>query len=283
MKKVYLDYSATTPLDKRVLDDMMPYLTDVYGNANSVHSFGQEASYAVDNARRTIAECINAKRTEVYFTSGGTEANNWAIKGISVRYGKISGRNHIITSAIEHPSILESVKYMSNHGFEVTYLPVNSDGIIEEDVLRKAISEKTVLVSIMTANNEIGSIQPIKELAKIAHEYGALFHTDAVQAMNSIKADVRDTNVDLMSFSGHKIYGPKGVGVLYVKSGIKPDKFMIGGHQERTMRGGTTNVPAVVGMASALKYTVAEMEENKSKIRELQNQYDELLSALTAV
>ncbi len=186
MKRVYLDYAATTPIDKRVLEVMTPYMTDIYGNANSVHSYGREAAAAVDNARRTIADCINAKRTEIYFTSGGTEANNWAVKGTAIRYREETGRNHIITTQIEHPSLLESVKYMEKHGFDVTFLPVDSDGTVKPETLEKALTDKTVLVSVMTANNEIGTVQPVKELAETAHRRGALFHTDAVQAMSKI-------------------------------------------------------------------------------------------------
>ena len=260
MKRVYLDHSATTPLDSEVLEKMLPYFTDKFGNANSMHSFGQEGAYAVDEARRKIAELIGAKPTEIYFTSGGTEADNWAIKGMAAKLRKKG--NHIITSSIEHAAIISSCHQLEEFGFEVTFLPVDKTGKVNPLDLEKAITDKTVLVSVMLANNEIGTIQPVKELCEIAHKKGIYFHTDAVQAVGSIPVSVKELGVDLMSFSAHKFYGPKGVGVLYIKGGTKPDKFMTGGHQERTMRGGTTNVPGVVGMAAALEKAVTHLDEN---------------------
>lgn len=244
MQRIYLDHSATTPLDKEVLQKMLPYFTEMFGNANSMHTFGQEGAYAVDAARRKIASLIGAKPNEIYFTSGGTEADNWAIKGMASKL-KEKG-NHIITSSIEHAAILASCRQLERQGFRVTYLPVDNKGRVRPEDLRAAITKETILVSVMLANNEIGTIQPIKELCAIAKEKGIAFHTDAVQAVGSIPVSVTDLGVDLMSFSGHKFYGPKGIGVLYIKGGTKPDKLMTGGHQERTMRGGTTNVPAVV-------------------------------------
>ena len=271
MNRIYLDHSATTPLDPEVLQKMMPYFTEKFGNANSMHSFGQEGAYAVDEARRKIASLIGAKPTEIYFTSGGTEADNWAIKGMAMKMREKG--NHIIVSSIEHAAILASCKQLQEFGFDVTYLPVDNKGKVSPDELRKAITDKTILVSVMLANNEIGTIEPVKELAAIAHEHGIFFHTDAVQAMGAIPVNVRDLGVDLMSFSGHKFYGPKGIGVLYIKSGTKPDKFMTGGHQERTMRGGTTNVPAVVGMAAALEKAVTHLDENYARIKAMRDRF----------
>lgn len=216
---------------------MTPYFTDIFGNASSMHGFGQEGAYAVDKARRKIAGLIGAKPNEIYFTSGGTEADNWAIKGMAL---KMRGKcNKIITSAIEHAAIMESCHQVQKElGYEIVYLPVGKRGIVDPEDLKKTIDDKTALVSIMTANNEIGTIQPIRDLAAIAREKGVFFHTDAVQAMGSIPMNVNDLGVDMMSFSGHKFYGPKGIGVLYIRGGVKPERFMTGGHQERTMRGG---------------------------------------------
>ncbi len=271
MRKVYLNYSATTPVAKAVLDEMMPYFSEKFGNANSMHAFGQEGAYAVDEARRKIADLLKVKPTEIYFTSGGTEADNWALKGIA--HAKKEQGKHIITSKIEHAAILSSCAQLEQDGFRVTYLPVDKNGIVNPEDLEAAIDEDTTLVSIMTANNEIGSIQPIKELCAIAHRHGVLFHTDAVQAMGSIPVDVHDLGVDMMSFSGHKFYGPKGIGVLYIKSGIKPDKLIAGGHQERTRRGGTTNVPAVVGIAKALEIAITDLDKNYKHVKEIRDYF----------
>ena len=271
MKKVYLDHSATTPLDREVLQDMIPYFCDEFGNANSMHAFGQAGAQAVDGARRKIASLIGAKPNEIYFTSGGTEADNWAIKGMA---RKMKGkRSKIITSAIEHAAIMSSCKQMENEGFTTVYLPVDEYGVVKEDEFIKQLTPDTALVSIMLANNEIGTIQPIKRLAELAHEKGIYFHTDAVQAVGSIKVNVNELGVDLMSFSAHKFYGPKGIGVIYIRGGVKPDKFMTGGHQERTMRGGTTNVPAVVGMASALERAVNKLDENYEYVKSLRDRF----------
>ena len=271
MKRVYLDHSATTPLDPEVLDRMIPYFSEKFGNANSMHSFGQEGAYAVDESRRKIADILGAKPTEIYFTSGGTEADNWAIKGMAAKLRKKG--NHIITSSIEHAAVISSCRQLEDFGFKVTYLPVDGTGTVDPDELKKALTDKTVLVSIMLANNEIGTIQPIKELAAVAHEKGIFFHTDAVQAVGSIPVSVTDLGVDLMSFSAHKFYGPKGVGALYIRGGTKPDKFMTGGHQERTMRGGTTNVPGVVGMAAALEKAALNLEENYRYVKSLRDRF----------
>ncbi len=272
MNRIYLDHSATTPLDPEVLKKMTPYFTDIFGNASSMHGFGQEGAYAVDKARRKIAGLIGAKPNEIYFTSGGTEADNWAIKGMAL---KMRGKcNKIITSAIEHAAIMESCHQVQKElGYEIVYLPVGKRGIVDPEDLKKAIDDKTALVSIMTANNEIGTIQPIRDLAAIAREKGVFFHTDAVQAMGSIPMNVNDLGVDMMSFSGHKFYGPKGIGVLYIRGGVKPERFMTGGHQERTMRGGTTNVPSVVGIAEALDIAVRDLDKNYAYIKSLRDRF----------
>lgn len=272
MNRIYLDHSATTPLDPEVLKKMTPYFTDIFGNASSMHGFGQEGAYAVDKARRKIAGLIGAKPNEIYFTSGGTEADNWAIKGMAL---KMRGKcNKIITSAIEHAAIMESCHQVQKElGYEIVYLPVGKRGIVDPEDLKKTIDDKTALVSIMTANNEIGTIQPIRDLAAIAREKGVFFHTDAVQAMGSIPMNVNDLGVDMMSFSGHKFYGPKGIGVLYIRGGVKPERFMTGGHQERTMRGGTTNVPSVVGIAEALDIAVRDLDKNYAYIKSLRDRF----------
>lgn len=271
IKNIYLDNSATTKLDERVLAAMMPYLTDNFGNASSLHHFGQEAYMAIDKAHFQVAKVINAEPNEIYFTSGATESNNWAIKGVA--YSRKSKGNHIITTKIEHPAILEPLKNLGKEGFEVTYLDVNEQGFISISELRKAITDKTILISIMSANNEIGSIQKIKEIGAIAKEKNILFHTDAVQALTSMKMDVKDMNIDLLSLSAHKFNGPKGVGILYIKNGVRIKRFMDGGEQERKQRATTYNTPAIVGMGKAIELLSQEFEENKKKVRDLRDYF----------
>lgn len=271
--RVYLDYSATTPVDERVLNEMLPYFSLTFGNANSQHSYGRDSAFAVDESRRKIAACIGAEPSEIYFTSGGTEADNWAIKGVARRLQKRG--NHIIVSAVEHDAVLSSCRQLENCGFTVSLAPVNSDGIVEPQTIADLITDKTILISIMYANNEIGTIMPIKEIADFAHKHGILFHTDAVQAIGSIPVNVKNDGVDLMSFSAHKFYGPKGIGALYIKSGTEIDKFIAGGHQEKSQRGGTINVPAVVGMSKALELAIAEMSFNNSHIASLRDYFAE--------
>lgn len=273
MKEIYLDHSATTRVDERVLQKMLPYFTEIYGNANSQHGYGREALKGVDWARDTIAELINCHPSEIYFTSGGTESDNWALKGISGAY-KEKGK-HIIISAIEHAAMIASCKELEKQGFSVTLCPVHKDGIIDLEFLKNAIREDTILISCMLANNEVGTIEPIKEIVKIAKEKGILVHTDAVQAMSSLKVDVKDLGVDLMSFSSHKFNGPKGVGALFVKTGVKIDKLITGGHQERTRRGGTTNVPGVIGMAEALRLARLTMDEDNAHVKALRDHFVE--------
>ena len=268
---IYFDHAATTPLAKEVLDKMLPYLTEVYGNANSQHVFGREAVKGVDNARDTIAKLINCKSSELYFTSGGTEADNWALRGIAHAH-KNKGK-HIIISPIEHAAMLVTAKELTKEGFEVDYMKVDADGFIDLEHLKSIIREDTILVACMLANNEVGTIEPIKEMAKIAHEKGAFAFTDAVQAAGVLDIDVKDLGVDLMSMSSHKIYGPKGVGALYIRNGLKVDSIITGGHQERTKRGGTTNVAGVVGFAEAFKIAIAEREKNFEYITSLRDRF----------
>ena len=273
MKEIYLDHSATTRVDERVLQKMLPYFTEIYGNANSQHGYGREALKGVDWARDTIAELINCHPSEIYFTSGGTESDNWALKGIASSH-KEKGK-HIIISAIEHAAMIASCKDLEKQGFSVTLCPVHKDGIIDLEFLKNAIRDDTILISCMLANNEVGTIEPIKEIVKIAKEKGILVHTDAVQAMSSLKVDVKDLGVDLMSFSSHKFNGPKGVGALFIKTGVKIDRLITGGHQERTRRGGTTNVPGVIGMAEALRLARLTMDEDNAHIKALRDHFVE--------
>lgn len=267
-KKVYCDFAATTYVSSEVLNEMMPCFNTVFGNASSLHSFGRDAVAFVDKARDRVTRAIGAEKpTEIYFTSGGTEANNWAIKGIA-RANKTKG-NHIITSAIEHESVLEACKQLEKEGFEITVLPVDSTGLVSITDLIHHIRPTTCLVSVMAVNNEIGTVQNIKTIANIAHEYGAIFHTDAVQAIGAIKMNVRDMDIDVMSMSGHKIYAPKGVGALYVKNGIKIEPILAGGNQERGLRAGTTNVPLVVGFGKAIEIAVRDLEINQKKLKSI--------------
>ena len=272
--KVYLDNSATTSLDKEVLETMLPYFTENFGNPSSLHGFGRRALKAVDEARETIAKCIGAKSNEIYFTSGGSESDNWALKGV-VGATK-QKRKHIITSQIEHPAIMDTLDYLKlKEGVSVTYLPVDKEGRVSVEDLKEAVTDDTVLVSIMFANNEMGAVQPIEEIGKFCKEEGILFHTDAVQAMDSQDIDVNKLNIDLLSMSAHKFHGPKGIGVLYIRSGVKIDRLISGGHQERRMRAGTTDTPLIVGMAKALEIAVRDRERNNARISALRNEFVE--------
>ena len=276
-KKVYLDSAATTYVATEVLNEMMPCFNVFYGNANSVHSFGREAVGLVDRARDRIAKAIGARSNEIYFTSGGTEADNWAIKGLAHAYS-FKGK-HIITSKIEHPAILESCKALEAEGFNVTYLPVDSNGLVSLADLIHSIRKDTILISIMAVNNEVGTIQNLKAIGKTAKENDIVFHTDAVQAFGSLKIDVVDMEIDAMSLSSHKIYGPKGVGALYIRNGIKIENLIDGGHQERTRRGGTTNVPGVVGFGKAAEIASRDMQLYNQKTKSLRDYFVRELSA----
>ena len=267
MKRIYLDHAATTPLCKEALDAMQPYMTEYFANADSTHFLGQESGNAVLSARDTVAKCVGAKSSEIYFTASGSEADSWALKGVAFA-NKQKGK-HIITTEIEHPAVFNACEWLKKEGFDVTYLKVNKDGLISLEDLKNAIRKDTILISVMFANNEIGTIEPIKEISKIAHENNILFHTDAVQATGTIKYDVKELGVDLLSMSAHKFYGPKGIGALYVKEGVKIDSLINGGEQERGKRGGTTPVYLTVGMAKALELAVKDIEENDTYIKQL--------------
>lgn len=273
--RVYIDHASTTPCDKRVVDAMLPYFTDEFGNADSQHFYGRETAKAVAEARATIARLIGAAPNEVYFTASGSEADNWALKGTALAMRERGKGNHIIISAIEHHAILTSAEWLERNGFVVTKLPVGPNGIVDPQSLRDAIDDQTTLVSVMYVNNEVGTIQPVRELCKIAHEHGALFHTDCVQAMPYIHIDVKELGADMISMSGHKFYGPKGVGALYIRNGVKIEKLVSGGGQERSQRGGTTNTPAVVGMAKALELAVATMDEDNAHIAAVRDHFVE--------
>lgn len=270
MKKVYLDNAATTYLSSEVLQEMMPVFTNLYGNSSSTHTFGREAECIADKARDRIAKAINAdKSNEIYFTSSGTEANNWAIFGLA-RANKNKGK-HIITSSIEHASILESVNKLKEEGFEITVLPADKYGIVSLASLMHHIRKDTILISIMSVNNEIGTIQNIKAIGKTAKENGVLFHTDATQALGGLRLDVKDMEIDALTLSAHKIYGPKGVGALYVKNGVEIDSLIFGGEQERAKRAGTLNTPAIAGFGKAVTIASKEIGTNVQKLKNIRN------------
>ena len=268
---VYLDYAATTPISSEVYKEMISALSDTYGNASSIYQKGREADEALENARAKVAKAIGANPSEIYFTSCGSEANNWAIKGIA-RANKSKG-NHIITSAIEHPSVLESCKALEKEGFEVTYIPVDSKGVVDYTEIVKAIKPETILISIMSANNEVGTIQPIRAISELAKLNDIPFHTDAVQAIGTIPFDVHEMNITALSLSAHKFGGPKGIGVLYLKRGTKIEKFIDGGHQERNLRAGTSNVPAAVGLGKAIELATQNLEENNKKLKNIRKYF----------
>lgn len=282
MKHVYFDHAATTPLDKDVLEKMLPYFCEEYGNADSPHAVGRRAIAKVDEARDRIASLLHAQSDEIYFTAGGTEADNWAIfNGAYAK--KAEGRNRVVVSSIEHHAVLSAAKRLEKQGFEVEYLPVNAQGIVEEDALEKYVNENTALVALMAANNETGALQPVDFACKVAHQNGALFFTDCVQAVAYLPIDVQKIKVDMLSFSAHKIYGPKGVGVLYVRNKTKITPLISGGEQERGMRGGTTNVPGVVGMAKAFENATREQAENNEKLKKLRALFIDEISSIPGV
>ena len=269
MRRVYLDHSATTPVDREVADLMMVYFTEKYGNPSSIHSFGREARHALEEARSQVAGLLGAKPEEITFTSGGTEADNLAILGLAeARQEK--GR-HLIVSAIEHHAVLDTVKYLEKAGFALTVLPVNSAGIVELDELRKSLRPDTILVSVMHANNEVGSIQPVAEIGRIVREHGAAFHIDAVQTLGKIPVNVEELKADLLTISAHKIYGPKGVGALYVRKGVRISPLMHGGGQEKKRRSGTENTPAIIGFGKACELAVQRMTEEAERVKKLRD------------
>ncbi len=277
MRQVYLDYSATTPVKKEVLDAMIPYFTEIYGNPSSLYSISDASKEAIAEARGQVASLINADAKEIFFTSGGTEADNWALMGVTDAL-KNKG-NHVITTKIEHHAILHSCEFLEKHGFEVTYLDVDSEGRVDPADLEAAITDKTVLVSIMTVNNEVGTLQPIKELAAVAKSHGVLFHTDAVQAAGNVEIDVKDMGIDLLSMSAHKIYGPKGIGALYVRRGVRISNYMHGGAQETRKRAGTENLAGIVGFGKAAEMAKENLQEHIQHCSGLRNYLVEQIMA----
>ena len=270
MRKIYADNAATTKLSPKVLEQMMPYLPEYYGNPSSLYSVGAQAKRAVETARQDIAQCLNALPNEIYFTSGGSESDNWAIKGAARALAK-KGKKHIVTSAFEHHAVLHTCAALEKEGFEVTYLDVYSDGLVRPEELEAALREDTALVTIMYANNEIGTIQPVPEIGAICKKHGVLFHTDAVQAVGNVPIDVKGQNIDLLSLTAHKLHGPKGCGALYIRRGVRPEILIDGGAQERGQRAGTENVAGIVGLAAAVKEAAATMDERNARITKMRN------------
>ena len=269
MKRIYMDNAATTRVTEPVFEAMRPYFCEIFGNPSSVHAFGREARKAVEQARRQVAAALGAQAGEIYFTGSGTEADNWALRGAA--YAQKARGRHIITTQIEHHAVLHAAEQLEKEGFEVTYLPVDGDGVVSLEALEKALRPDTTLVSIMTANNEIGAIQPIREAAKLAKAHGALFHTDAVQAIGCVPIDVKADGIDLLSLSGHKFHAPKGVGALYIRSGVKLQRLIYGGAQEKTQRGGTENVASIVGMGKAIELAMESMESRNAYVSGLRD------------
>ncbi|MBC7128787.1 MAG: cysteine desulfurase NifS [Thermoplasmatales archaeon] len=267
MKKIYLDHAATTPVDREVLEEMLPFFNEKFGNASSLHSWGREAKKAIEEARERVAKLINADASRIIFTGSGTESDNLAIKGIAFSKGK----GHIITSKIEHPAVLETCKYLEKKGFEVTYLPVDNYGLVNIDDLENEIREDTILISIMHANNEIGTIENIEEIGKIAKKNDIVFHTDAVQSVGKIEVDAKKINVDMLSLSSHKIYGPKGVGGLYIREGLKIEPILHGGGHEGGLRSSTENVAGIVGFGKACELAGKRWRSDAEKMRKLRN------------
>lgn len=276
MKRIYFDHSATTPVDKDVAALMMEYMIEKYGNPSSIHSFGREVKKAIDEARQQVAALLGANANEIFFTSGGTEADNLALKGIAFANRKKG--NHIITTCIEHHAILHTCDYLEKQGFTVTYLPVDENAMVRLEDVKKAITDQTILISVMFANNEVGTIQPIKEIGQIAREKGIYFHTDAVQATGNYPIDVNDYNIDLLTLSAHKFHGPKGIGALFVRRGVRIDAVQHGGGQERALRAGTENVPGIVGLGKAAEIAKQDLPKKVAHISALR---DKLIKGLT--
>lgn len=277
MKRIYLDHAATTPVHPEVVEAMLPYLTERFGNASTLYSFGREAKEALEEAREKVASLIGANPQEVFFTSGGTESDNWAL--IGVMFARERKGRHLITSAIEHHAVLETCRFLERRGFEVTYLPVDADGLVDPEEVKKALRPDTVLVSIMHANNEIGTIEPLEEIGEMLQQREVLFHTDAVQTVGSIPVDVKALQVNLLSLSGHKLYGPKGVGALYIRRGTRIWPFIHGGGQERNRRAGTENVAGIVGLGKACELAAVDLEERAERLKQLREQLIEGLFA----
>lgn len=269
-KFIYMDHSATTPVRKEVLEEMLPYFSEKFGNPSSIYSLGRESKNAIEDAREKTAKALGANTNEIFFTSGGSEADNWAIKGVA--YANKKKGNHIITSSIEHHAVLNSCKYLESDGFEITYLPVDADGLISIEDLKSAIRPETILVSIMFANNEIGTIQPIREIGEITREKGIIFHTDAVQAIGNVKIDVGELKIDLLSLSAHKFYGPKGVGALYIRKNVKIASLIQGGGQEKGRRASTENVAGIVGLGKAIEIASQNVDAYSVKLSKMRRQ-----------
>ena len=269
----YLDSNATAPLDPRVREAIAPYLAGRFANPSAIYRFAHAVKEGLEEARENVARLINADPAEIYFTSGGTEADNAAVKGVA--YALRDQGRHIITSQIEHPAVLNSCEYLEGFGFDITYLPVDTYGMVDPETLIQSMRDDTILISIMYANNEIGTIEPIAELARIAHEQNIYFHTDAVQAAGKIPLDVKAIAVDLLSLSAHKMYGPKGIGALYVRRGVQIDPLVHGGHHERNRRAGTENIPGIVGLGTAAEIALGEMAENERRIRSLRDKLEQ--------
>lgn len=274
---IYLDNAATTKVNEKVLESMMPYFSEIYCNPSAAYSFATKGRIAIEEARNHAAKLIGASDMEIYFTSGGSESDNWAIKAVAESFSD-KGK-HIITTKIEHHAVLHTCEYLERHGFDITYLNVDSDGKVRLDELKKSIREDTILISVMTANNEIGTIQPVAEIGKIAHEKGILFHTDAVQAYGHIPINVDEMNIDLLSASGHKFNGPKGVGIMYIRKGVKIRSFIHGGSQERGRRAGTYNVPGIAGLGTAAKLAMENMAKRAEKEKELRDYFIDRISS----
>ena len=277
-KTVYLDHAATTPTDEAVVREMLPYFSACFGNASSQHKDGREAVAAVDLAREKVARALNASPAEIYFTSGGTEADNWAVIGLAEAYS--AKGKHIVASSVEHPAVLRALDGLKNRGYEVTYLPVDERGLVSPQAVADAIREDTVLVTVMFANNEVGAVQPIKEIARIAKEKGVLMHTDAVQAVGVLPVDVQELGVDALSLSAHKFYGPKGVGALYLRKGTRIKGLIVGGEQERSLRGGTYNTPAIVGLGAAIEKATQNLSASSERLSSLKNRFLQEVSKL---
>lgn len=275
MERIYLDNAATTRVRPEVAAEVLPIMTDVFGNASSVHAFGREAKKALEKARGQVADAIGAKKEEIFFTAGGSESDNWALKGTAHQL-KAKG-NHIITTAIEHHAILHTCRTLEKEGFKVTYLPVDENGLVTAEQVENAITPETILVSIMMANNEIGTIEPIAEIGAVCKKHKVLFHTDAVQAIGHVPVDVKAMNIDMLSMSGHKFYAPKGIGALYIRTGVRIQNFVDGGAQERMRRAGTENLPAIVGMGKAIELMVQEMPEENARLTAMR---DRLISGI---
>lgn len=276
MKRIYFDHSATTPVDREVAELMMEYMTEKYGNPSSVHAFGRETRKAVEEAREKVAALINAAPNEIFFTSGGTEGDNLAIKGVA--YANRKKGNHIITTAIEHHAVLHTCEYLEKQGFTITYLPVDEHALVRMEDLKNAITDKTILISVMFANNEVGTIQPIKEIGQLAKEKGIYFHTDAVQAVGNYPIDVKELNIDLLTMSGHKFHASKGAGALYIRRGVRVEEIQHGGGHERNMRAGTENVPGIVGLGKAAEVAMRDMDKKVAYVKGLR---DKIIAGIT--